>query len=336
MALAAADLLQQGATALGNGALAVLFGSVAMPGALGRPLPSRRVALGAVLALAVAQAGLLWWQAAAMGDVPLPDAGPQVWPVLTATHAGAAWAVGAVGLIAMFAALLASPASPAAPVPRSDVDADADADAGAGAGVAGRLRPGARGLALAAGLLAVCIGRAAAGHAGSTGGPLAFAMDFVHVVAGSLWAGLVIVGAAVVLKADAPATPEDRRAMRGYVLSLSTWATVALAAIVATGTFAMWRTLVLVPVPVGGIVGTAYGQWLAAKLAGVALAVTLGAHNRFQGLPAVVRALDDAQAPPRAALRAFRQVLVVESVVLALVLAAAALLATSAPPGATA
>jgi putative copper resistance protein D len=144
------------------------------------------------------------------------------------------------------------------------------------------------------------------GPSGSTGGPSAFAMDFVHLVAGSLWAGLVFMSAGLAARWPARATPADRRAMRAYVQSLSTLATIALSAVLAAGAFAIGR--VLLPAPVEGIVGSRYGLWLGIKLA-----------------------LDDAPAAPEAALSAFRRVLVVESVVLALVLVAAALLATSAP-----
>jgi putative copper resistance protein D len=331
MTLAAADLLQQSSTGLGNLSLSVLVGSVVMPwasGAMPRPHralhaewprsawasgvdeATRRVAIFAWLGLVLAHLGLLWWQSATMGDVPLSDAAPQVWPVLAGTHFGAAWIAGALGLAVILVAQ----------VPGWQVRAPA----------LGRMSQ----WLLWSGLFVVFLGRAATGHAGSTAGPLALAMDFVHLVGGCLWVGLVIVGAWIVFRAPDPGSTADQISMHAYVETLSTLATIALVSIAVTGAFATWRTLM--PVTFADIADSRYGQVLVAKLALVGIGAALGAHNRYREMPALVRALRTQRAEPPGsgdAAKRFQRVLAIEAVVLAAVLAAAALLATSPPPG---
>lgn len=327
MALAAADALQWGSTALANAGLALTMGGAVLPWGLKRWRDQEAVPasvdrldwvgevqrsaqgwlIGAWVALVLAQVGLLWWQSANMGDVPLLEAAPQLWPVLSSTHFGAAWCLGIGGVAVLGVYLALQP-------PRQSLE----------------FRTAHRSL-LWCGLAAVLSARAATSHAGSTGDALAFVMDLVHLGSTGLWVGIVTFAAGVVLRAPLPRSTADRAAMAGYLSALSSQATVALGLLVATGLFAGVR--VLGPVEWGDIAVSRYAWLLAAKLALVVLATALGAYNRFRVLPAVLGGLvgegesaDDA--------KRLRTVLVIETAFLLGTLMAAALLASSAPPGA--
>ncbi|MBN3817634.1 CopD family protein, partial [Paraburkholderia sp. Se-20369] len=117
-----------------------------------------------------------------------------------------------------------------------------------------------------------------------------------------------------------------------FVQSLSDAATVALVVLVGTGAYNGWRGVNTS----AELIGSAYGQVLLVKLALVLLAAALGGHNRFFGMPKLLAALSHASTiPPGGPLRRFNTVLRVESVVLAGVLAAAAVLVSSPLPGTT-
>ena len=47
----------------------------------------------------------LWLTAAAMAEVPVTQAGPAAWSMLTATHLGTAWTIGMAALAASSAAM---------------------------------------------------------------------------------------------------------------------------------------------------------------------------------------------------------------------------------------
>jgi putative copper resistance protein D len=189
---------------------------------------------------------------------------------------------------------------------------------------------GARGGLTMAGLLAVAWSRSAVSHAANAGDfAIDVAVDMLHLFAACMWVGVVWMGAGLRLPmADAAA--QDRAAASAWVSSLSSTATAALAIVVATGVFKVWRTVD----DWTGFGSSDYGHALSAKLGLVAAAVALGAYNRFKVLPAVLADLrhsqehGDRQRWRRRLLRVLR----IEAVVLCLVLAAAVVLASTEPP----
>jgi putative copper resistance protein D len=166
-------------------------------------------------------------------------------------------------------------------------------------------------------------------HAGASGELLPFVVDWVHLATVSAWAGAVFLAAGVVLRPLLPAGVGDRITCAAYIEALSTMATWSLAGVLATGAFSAWRRL-------GGSTGllfsSTYGQVLLVKLVLVAIAVALGAHNRFVVMPAALMELRAAEPSSTASGRTFYRVLCLESLVLIAVLCAAAVLSTSAPP----
>lgn len=157
--------------------------------------------------------------------------------------------------------------------------------------------------------------RSTMGHAGEAGVlSLPVLVEWIHLLAMSLWVGCVIVSGWQVL-------PLLRNAGRtahvadGYVQRLSSWATVALVLIALTGVFNTDRVLEHYT----DLFDTAYGNLLLAKIILVAIAVALGGYNRLRGMPALTR-------DPDRGLRSFILVLKTESFVLAAVVLLAAVL----------
>jgi putative copper resistance protein D len=242
----------------------------------------------------------LWTEAAVMGDVAWLDAGPAFSEMLTSTHYGhAGLAAVALLVLAMFVHWR-------------------------------RNRKGAemRCIRIVAGLvLLVAAARVSIGHASEQGlFSVAAWVEWLHVLLMSLWAGTVFVAGWIVLPqvlADESSPSEERAA---YLNSLSNWATAALVGILATGAYNTYRVL---GSPRDLIEGD-YGHVLVFKLCFVLAAIALGGFNRFQGLPAAMSAQPE---KARRGLRSVIAVLRIESIALLLVLAAAAILTSSAPPG---
>jgi putative copper resistance protein D len=148
--------------------------------------------------------------------------------------------------------------------------------------------------------------------------------DWVHVLAISVWVGLVLVAAGIVVPRIGKAPEDDAPNSAAFVQSLSNAATVALAMLVITGAYNGWRG---VNSPVNLWTST-YGQVLVLK------AAALGGHNRVVEMPKVLMSLKGSHAmQPGVALKRFARVLQVESVVLAGVLIVAAVLVSSPLPG---
>lgn len=259
---------------------------------------------GAVSRLATKAGGLLgvvtlaaavWLQAATMAEVPLSQAGDTVVTLLLHTHYGHVALIGGAAWLVV-------------------------------AAVAWR-RAGSSAVWLA--LLVVAWSRSAVSHAANSGdASLDIAVDVVHLMATSLWVGLVILAAAT---ARPGSVAVERVDARRWVASLSACATVTLALVVATGVYKVWRA-----VPAwASLPGSDYGWALFVKLGLVAAAVLLGGYNRMRVLPQ----LDDrdpTQHDPVASARWHARLLAVlrvETVVLVLVVGCAALLASTEPPG---
>lgn len=255
-----------------------------------------RWSAGAVAAALLANLVVLWLEGASMGGVPVAEAADAVGLVLGSTHYGRAWAIGGGAL----------------------------AFAGAGALLAARRLPNM--LPVFVPLAVFWYAQAMSSHAADEGDfNLFVAMYAGHLALISLWVGDVLAGIVVLAGAAQDGARDDRFA---YLRSLSGSATFALAGIFVTGLYLAWRTVG----SVANLFGTPYGKLLLAKLALVGVAAALGAFNRFLVMPQLA-------APPTAGLaagaaaRRFRRVLCIEALVLLAVLAAAAILGSSVPPG---
>jgi len=138
-----------------------------------------------------------------------------------------------------------------------------------------------RAQALALGAASLALG-AAAGHAAAAEpAALSVTLDALHLLGGGLWAGalvplLLALGWTARLP-DAAAIPAAAAAARGF----SRLGVIAMATLVATGLYAGWRQLGGIP----ELVGTAYGRWLALKLALFLVVLVLAARNLLTWRP---------------------------------------------------
>lgn len=244
----------------------------------------------------------LWTEAAAMGDVAWLHAWPVLLQMMTTTHYGHAGAA-AVALLVIAIVVHSQLTYP-----------------GAGLRYVG---------SLAVLLLMVAAARVTIGHAYEHGLlSVAVFVEWLHLLLMSIWAGVVFVAAWVVLPrilaSESGATKE--RAI--YLSSMSNWATAALVGIVATGAYNAYRVL-------GSprqLVEADYGQVLLFKICLVLIAIALGGFNKFVAVPAAL-SFDESAAKAHRGLHTVIAVLRIESIVLLLVLIAAAVLTSSAPPG---
>jgi putative copper resistance protein D len=255
------------------------------------------------LVLSVAALGFsVWLQAAVMAEVPLTQAGPAVLKLARNTQFGHVAATG-------FAAWVLALAFGWAPA---------------------RLTA-ARSLMLFLAVAAAFWSRSANSHAGAKNGlwSLAACVDWIHLVAACLWVGMVLLAARLKLPSEA-ATAQERAEATLWVGSLSSLATVSLAAVVLAGVFNVWHA-------VGDwnlLLGSVYGKALLVKLLLVAVAAALGGYNRFRVLPGVFELLRQPGTNSRDWKRTLVRVLRIEAVALLLVLVAATVLGSSEPPGA--
>ncbi|MFM0033961.1 copper resistance D family protein [Paraburkholderia strydomiana] len=243
-----------------------------------------------------------WVHCALMSESSLAEAGPAVASMLRETGFGHAWLVNFVLLLVVFVLLLVN-------VHRRGPYAVVIAFATAGAALA----------------------RSNTGHPVDAG---AFSLpvwaDWAHVIAISVWVGLVLVAASIVVPRIGKAPADEAPNSVAFVQSLSNAATVALATLVVTGAYNGWRG---VDNPVNLWTST-YGQVLLLKLGLVLIAAALGGHNRVVEMPKLLLALKGSRSLPRdRPLKRFSRVLQVESVVLAGVLIVAAVLVSSPLPG---
>lgn len=264
---------------------------------------TRRWTLAALVTALLASAVTLWMEAAIMAEAPPAHAGGAVRTVLTSTHYGVAWWIGIGALGAAALLRLALPASARA------------------------------GAAQAAGLLAFGLyfyTRSITSHAAAEGDlNVPVLVDWAHLALASLWAGTVAVAGLAVLPGSPPLRDDELRERAGYVQTLSDFAGVAVAGIVATGLFSAKHNI-------GGMAnafGNPYATLLLIKIGLVLVAATLGGANRFLVMPAL---LDGAAGTPRALAAAarFTRVLQAETLVLLAVLVVAALLGSTEPPAA--
>ena len=288
---------------------------------------ARHMASAMLAGLAVCTAGIflsLWTESAIMGEVAWLDAWPVLTRMITTTHYGHA---SAAAMALLVVAMVAHQAL---------------------------YRSGARmpyTATMAGLLLLVAAARVTIGHAYEHGPfSLAAAAQWLHLLCMALWAGIVFVSGWLVLPSVLLMESGPTRSLRGrrrrsekaaadpsaaqapgqraaYLNAMSHWATAALAGVLATGAYNAWRVLG----SPGDLVNAAYGQVLLLKMLLVLIAIALGGYNKFLGLPASLADRDLTQS--RRGLLAVVTVLRIESIVLVAVFVAAAILASSAPPG---
>jgi len=236
----------------------------------------------------------LWTESAIMGDVPWLNAGPAVVQMLAATHYGHAGAAALTFLVIAFLVHLLRN----------------------GQGVSKSYLA-----SLTVLLLLVAVARVTIGHAYEHGPfSVAVAVEWLHLVIMALWAGIVFVAGWLVLPRVLAGDSIPTKEVAAYLTSMSDWAGVALAGILATGAYNAYRVLS----SPRQLIEVDYGQVLTFKLCLVVIAVALGGFNKFIGLPG---------ATSQRGLRTVITVLRIESAVFLLVLMAAAVLTSSAPPG---
>ena len=258
----------------------------------------KRLSSAMVLGLLFCAAGIflsLWTESAMMGDVAWLDAWPVCVQMMTTTHYGHA------GVAAL--ALLAAAMVVHWLLDRPD----------AGIAYVG---------SIATLVLLVAAARVTIGHAFEHGPfSVAVVVECLHLLLMALWAGIIFVAGWLVLPhvmANEAAPSKERTA---YLASMSDWAAAALAAILATGAYNGYRVLN----SPRDLVEVDYGNILLFKVALVLVAIALGGFNKFVGLPAAEAS--------QTGLRKVIAVLRMESIALLLVLIAAAVLTSSAPPG---
>lgn len=165
----------------------------------------------------------------------------------------------------------------------------------------------------------VTAARASTGHAGQDGPfSLSVLVEWVHLLAMSLWVGCVLVAGWLTL----PGLPNKPAAVaRSYADQLSSWATGALVLIILSGIFNTDRMLSSYM----DLLYTDYGRLLLAKIAFVAAGLLLGAINRLRGLPALHRQ------PLDKGLNQFIFILRAESIILIAVIVLAGVLTNVSP-----
>ncbi|MEO9065651.1 MAG: CopD family protein [Burkholderiaceae bacterium] len=262
-----------------------------------------RSALFASTLLFALQFGLLWLEAAVMGDVALKDAGSAVVDVLRGTHYGVVWTIGfAVTVLLIGLSALTNTAD------------------------RGRGRPMATALLVAV----FAYTRSLISHAGDKGDVnwIVF-LDWSHLLLIGAWVGEVLIATLLVLPRLYEAS--DGHATATFAHALSHSATVILIGVVITGVTKAWLGIG----SPANLIGTVYGQVLIVKLAFVSVAIALGGFNRFLVLPEMHRVT---QSTARGRVmrcgsqRRFLLVLQVETFALLCATAAAAVLSASALP----
>jgi copper transport protein len=149
-----------------------------------------------------------------------------------------------------------------------------------------------------------------------------FVMDFIHLIATSIWVGGLALMAFVVPRVAKTLGDEDRSWLwLRTVVSFSTVAAVAVGALIITGSYlsflhvGSWTALI----------GTAYGRTLLLKLALAGVAMLMGGYNLVVIKPQLDRAIEHPELGPRIQ-RRFRRTVVIEAAAGILVLAAAGVL----------
>lgn len=299
--------------AIQNAGFAVVVGALLSRQWLARGESVWQADIGARLIVAVRAASVIsvlasalsfWIHCALMSDSTLLDAWPAVRSMIQATAFGHAWSIAMLFMLGVVAMSLRC--------------ARNERRIGLGIWVA---------------LAGAALARSNSGHPVDSG-LFAFPawVDWLHLLAISLWVGLVWVTTYVVMPRLLAAPGDERGNGALFVQALSDASTYALIVLFLTGAYNGTRG---VSTP-ANLWSSTYGQILLFKLALVLAAAALGGHNRFFEMPRLLAALR--QPSPVTAhepLRRFGSVLHVESAILLGVVLAAAVLASSPLPGTT-
>jgi copper transport protein len=178
---------------------------------------------------------------------------------------------------------------------------------------------------------AVLVIPGAVGHAGQTSPRgLSMALDFVHLVAGSIWLGGLL-GLLVlwltVTDSVPPGAPSRVEVLTVVVPRFSNAAFVSVLFLLGTGTGA---TIIHMPA-VNALWGTGYGVAILVKIGLLATALMLGAANLLRTKPALLAARERAERGESAA-RLLRRLVSGEALLVAGAVFAAAVLSSLAPP----
>lgn len=254
--------------------------------------------LGTLLSL-----GGLFMLAAGMAGVPLASVDlASVEMIVGATSVGAAWIVRMAMLLLAFVAVLALRRRPAA----------------------------ALSLVAAAGATALA-SLAWGGHGAMDEGAVAWVhltADIGHLLAAGIWVGALLALLLLVFRrrdlVDRDHLILSHRALAGFSLV----GTLTVAAIILSGLVNSW--LLIGPANILKLPSSLYGQLLIAKLLLFGAMAALAATNRFRLVPQFERSLPSAD--HRAALRALRRSLAIETGCAVAVLALVAWLGTLEPP----
>lgn len=304
-------ILRLVAVAVQNAGFAVVIGVLLCRRWLARGESDWQADIGKRLAVALRAASVVslfasalsfWAHCALMSDSTLFEAGPAVRSMLVGTGFGHAWLVGAGFTLCVVIGAFMSPAS--------------------------EVRYS---LPMWIALAGVALARSHGGHPVDAGPfSLPVWVDWLHVLAISVWAGLVIVTAYVAMPCLVRMPGAEHRNGASFVQSLSDASTFALLVLLGTGAYNGWRGVQTS----FSLLQSEYGTVLLLKLFLVLIAAVLGGHNRCFEMPKLLAELTHASAAtPTGSLRRFARVLQVESLVLAGVLIVAAVLVSSPLPG---
>src|SRR6201996_5430129 len=254
-------------------------------------LRAQRSMQTAAIVLVLADLGWLLYASASMGGVSLAAALGVVPTVLTQTHAGYAWLVAFGGAVLLLLTSLAS-------------------DAGA-----------VRNALLWLAVIAVAAGKASLGHAADAGtiSP-AVGVQTLHVLATTVWGGLVLATGLSVLPALGASVA--RGVLIRTATQVSNMSFAAVVFVLLTGVFNAVRGSGGSLVAIGE---STWGHVLMAKLVLVALALVLGGLNRFSALPRLRRTASTMDA------HTFANLIYLEALLMIGVFAAAAVLSHSVP-----
>jgi putative copper resistance protein D len=173
---------------------------------------------------------------------------------------------------------------------------------------------------------AAVLARSLTGHAAAqpTGRGLAIAAQLTHLVAGSVWMGVVGQLLAARLSLRRATAPGAQRLVTAVVAGFSPLAAASAGLLAASGLLAAWRSLATP----GAVLTSAYGLTLLTKLALTGPLLAAAFVNARLVRPALSEARD-----PRSVLARLCRALEVEVVAGVLVIAVAGVLAAVAPPG---
>ncbi|MFM0476998.1 CopD family protein [Paraburkholderia strydomiana] len=306
-------ILRLASVALQNISFAILIGVLLSDRWLSRSTSRWQTSVSAHLLLTlriasftalVSSAFAFWIHCALMSESTLEEAGPAARAMLVETDFGHAWLAGAGFMLLVVILSLVQARRPI------------------------RFKP-----AIWLALAGVALARSHGGHPIDAGAfSIPVWVDWVHLLAVSVWVGLVLVATYIVMPRICRAPAAERADTAAFIQSLSDAATLALAAIFITGAYSGWRGVNAAEY----LWTSTYGRVLIVKLALVGIAAALGGHNRFFEMPQLLTSLRETSTEFTARpLKRFAAVLHVESIVLAAVLVTAAVLVSSPLPGTT-